>query len=280
MDLTRPWARAAAGACALTFLFAACGDDDEPSAETVEDAEQTTEAAGDDETTTTEADEETTTTATDEGSTTTEAEDPDDAGDGSGDGTEGDPDAVALAESINLTLADFDEGWEEEPAEDDDGGPNLDDCWVDTDIEAATVGEAETGTFSYEPSAEQIQIVSMQTVVVESEETAAALVEELRGDTFVGCAQDLMLESYGEGAEVSLAERPDDPPFTEESTGLVGDIVLPADGEGYAGVMDLHVLRTADVLSLTITLDIGIGIEGLLGQMYGTIAERHATEVG
>lgn len=278
MDLTRHAVRSLAAACALTVLVAACSDDVEPTAETVEDGDQ---AADDTSTTETEDGGETTTTAAEDETTTTAAEDPDEPGAGSGDGTEGDPDAVALAQRINLTLDDFDEGWEESPAEDDDGGPTIDDCFTETDVEAATVGEAETGSFSYEPNDDQVQLVTMQTVVLESEDTASAIVAELGGDAFVTCAEQLFVDSYGEGSEVTLSERPDDPPFTEESTGLVGDITLAQGDDSYSGVMDLHVLRTAEVISLVATLDIGdVGIEPLLGQVYGTIAERHATEVG
>lgn len=284
MDLTRTAVRALAGACALTLLLAACGGDDDDTADVVgDDTEQTTEAA-DETTTSTEAPDETTTTAADDdGTTTTEADDPADPDDpdDAGGGTEGDPDAVALAQSINLTLDDFDEGWTETPPDDDDGGQNIDQCF-ETDIEAVTVGEAETGSFAYEPDEESLQITTMQTVVLDSPETAEAIVAEFRGDAFAACAADVMRSGFGEGAAVDVSVVPDEPTWTEESTGLVGDITVP-DGEGapLAGVVDLHVLRTDRVVSFTATIDVGVdGIEGLLGQIYGTIAERHATEVG
>lgn len=265
-----------AGLCALTLVLAGCGDDGD-SADTVE--ETTTTAA--DETTTT-ADESTTTEAGDPADeTTTTAEEPDDSGEGSGDGTEGDPDAVALAQAINLTIADFDDTWTESPAEDDDGGPSIDDCFVETDIEAATVGEAETGTFSYEPGPDAVQLVTMQTVVLDSPETAQAIVAELQGDAFATCAGDGLASGFGEGAEVSLTVRPDDPAWTEESVGLVGDVAIPNGDAVAQGAMDLHVLRTGEVVSFTASIDVGVGgLEALLGQIYATVAERHAAEVG
>jgi hypothetical protein len=279
MDLTRTGVRALAGACALTLLLAACGGDDD-SAETVDEPTEQTSAA--DETTTTEAaEDDTTTTAADE--TTTTAEEPDDSGDGSGDGTEGDADAVALAQRINLTIDDFAEGWTETPPEEDDGGANLDDCFVETDIEAATVGEAETGTFAVESEdGETGQLVTMQTVILDSADTAGALLAEAGGDAFITCAQGIFVEGFGEGTSVALSVLPDDPPYTEESFGLAGDIVLPtASGGMVNGVMDLHLFRTGEVVSFTATLDLGdLGIEATLGELYPVVADRHATEVG
>ncbi len=278
MDLTRTGVRALAGACALTLLLAACGGDDD-SAETVDEpTEQTT--AADEATTTEAAGDDTTTTAADE--TTTTAEEPDDSGDDSGDGTEGDPDAVALAERINLTLDDFAEGWTQTPPADDDGGANLDDCFVETDIEAATVGEAETGTFTLDVTDQTGQLVTMQTVVLDSADTAAALLAEAGGEAFITCAQDLFTEGFGEGATAALAVLPDDPPYTEESFGLAGDLTVPtAAGDAVNGVMDLHLFRTGEVVSFTATLDLGdIGIEATLGELYPVVADRHATELG
>jgi hypothetical protein len=267
-------ARALASVCALTLVLAACGDDDGDTADTVE--ETTTTAA--DESTTTAADEpeDETTTAPEEETSTTVAGD-------SGDGTEGDPDAVALAQRINLTIEDFDDTWTETPAEEDDGGANLDDCFVETDIEASTVGEAETGTFTFDaPDGQSGQLVTMQTVVTDSADTAAALLAEAGSDAFITCAQDTFVGGFGEGAAVALAVRPDDDPWTEESFGLVGDITLPTQDGGTAdGVMDLHLFRTGEVISFTATLDIGlIGIESTLGELYPVVAERHAAEVG
>ena len=282
MDLTRTGVRALAGACALTLLLVACGGDDDDSAETVDEpTEQTSEAA--DEPTTEAAGDETTTTVAEDEQTTTTVEEPDDSGDGSGDGTEGDPDAVALAQRINLTIDDFADGWTETPAEDDDGGPNVDDCFVETDIEAATVGEAETGTFSVEGAdGEARQLVTMQTVVLDSADTAGAVLAEAGGDAFITCVQDLFVGGFGEGASVALSVRPDDPPYTEESFGLAGDIVLPTgSGVPVNGVMDMHLFRTGEVVSLTATLDLGdLGIEATLGELYPVVADRHATELG
>lgn len=273
MDLTRTRVRALAGACALTLLFAACGGDDDGSAETVEPTEETTEADAtttepvEDETTTEPAEDETTTTTTEAGG----EEEP-----------EGDPDAVALAERINLTIDDFADGWTETPASEDDDDSSLDDCFVETDIASVTVGEAESGTFSLEAGERSGQLVTMQTVVTDSAESAEALLAEAGAEAFITCAQDLFVAGFGEGASSSLAVRPDDPPYTEESFGLAGDLVLPApDGSQTFGAMDLHLFRTGEVVTFTATLDLGdVGLEATLGELYPVIAERHATELG
>lgn len=279
MDLTRTVARALAGACALTLLVTACGGDTDDSADVVDTP--TTEAA-DQTTESTEAPDETTTTVVDDGATTTEADPPDDGPDGgSGDGTEGDPDAVALAQRINLTIDDFDDGWTESPAEDDDSGRTIDECFLGTDLEGDQVGEAETGSFAYEPDAASAQIVTMQTVVLDSPETAGAVFDEFTGEAFVGCAADVMGSSFGDGGAVDVSLRIDDPAWTEDSAGLVGDVTIPnGDGAAFTGAVDLHILRTAEVVSFTATIDVGVdAIEGLLGQILATVADRHATEV-
>jgi hypothetical protein len=269
MDLTRTGVRALAGACALTLLFAACGGDDD-SAGTEDETEQT---AADEPTTTEAAGDETTTTAYTGETTTTTAEEPD---------SEGDPDAVALAERINLTIDDFADGWTETPANTDDGS-DLDDCFVDNDIEASTVGQAETGTFSIEGSEGQTgQLVTMQTVVLDSADTAVAVLAEGRGEAFITCTEELFTGGFGEGASATLAVLPDDLPYTEESFGVAGDIaVTTAAGEAVNGAIDLHLFRTGEVVSFTATLDLGdIGIEATLGELYPVVADRFATEVG
>jgi hypothetical protein len=268
MNVPRVGTRVLAAACALSLLVAACGDD------------------GDDET----ADETTETTAAADESTTTAAEEPDEStttsdpvsGDDSGDGTEGDPDAVALAERINLTIDDFAEGWTEQPAEDDDGGANIDDCFVETDIESVTVGEAETGTFSVEVDETSGQLVTMQTVVLDTADTASALVGEVGGDAFGPCVEDVMMQSFGDGATATVAFQADAPPLTEESVGIVGSVSVPGeDGTTVDGLVDLHVFRTGGVISFTATIDIGdTAFEGTLTELYTVIAQRHATEVG
>ncbi|QYG94845.1 hypothetical protein HC251_22055 [Iamia sp. SCSIO 61187] len=268
MNVPRVGTRVLAAACALSLLVTACGDDGDDDA-----AEETTE-----------------TTAAADGSTTAAADEPEEStttsdpvsGDGSGDGTEGDPEAVALAERINLTIDDFAEGWTEQPAEDDDGGANIDDCFVETAIESVTVGEAETGTFSVDVDATSGQVISMQTVVVDSAETASALLDEVAGDAFGPCVEDVMTESFGDGATATVGFQADDPSLTEESVGLVGSVSVPGDdGATVDGLVDLHVFRTGEVISFTATLDIGdTAFEETLTELYTVIADRHATEVG
>jgi hypothetical protein len=274
MDLTRPWARTAAAACALTLLFAACGDDDDSSGD--EDTEQTTEAA-DDTTESTEAEEESTTTAAEEETTTTESE-------GGGE-TDGDPEAVATAEAINLKIEDFAEGWVEEESDDDDGTDDgFDECFTTLDIEESRLGEAETPGFTFEtPDGQGAQAVSMQTVVFDSPETATAALAEMATPEFATCTQDALGEDF-EGT-ATLEPVVDDPPLAEESAGLAGtvDVVLE-DGSSQQGRVDLHGIRTAEVVSFTFTLDIGAtpatGFEQTLAELYTVISDRQAAEVG
>jgi len=275
MDLNRTWVRVLAGACALTFLAAACGDDDD-SADTIDDTEETTESteATDDSTESTEA-EETTESEPEEETTTSEAE---------GEG-EGDPEAVAVAEAINLTLGDFADGWVEEPSDDDEQS-DIDECFATVDIEATTLGEAETPSFSAEtPDGQGGQAVSMQTIVFDTPDTATTVLSEVATEEFATCAQDLLAEGSAEGTTVELVPTIDDPPLAEESVGLAGAVGLPGeDGTTQPAQVDLHAIRTGPVVSFTFTLDIGAtpesGFQQTLAELYTVIAGRQAAEVG
>ncbi|HMJ76171.1 MAG TPA: hypothetical protein VK507_09365 [Iamia sp.] len=273
MDLNRSWVRVLAGACALTFLVAACGDDDD-SADTSDDTEETTASteAPDDSTESTEADE-TTASEPEEETTTSEADD------------EGDPEAVAVAEAINLTIGDFAEGWvEQEPA--DEGDDDIDQCFTTVDIEASTLGEAETPSFSAEtPDGQGGQAVSMQTVVFDTPDTATAVLSDVATEEFAACAQGILAEDSAEGTAVALAPTIDDPPLAEESVGVAGAIEIPGpDGTVQPAEVDLHAIRTGSVVSFTFTLDIGetpeSGFQQTLAELYTVIAARQAAEVG
>ena len=270
MPLPRTATRALAGVCALTLLLAACGGDDDEGSGT-DDTEQTTastEAEGS--TDSTEA-EESTASEPEEETTTSEAE--------------GDPEAVATAEAINLQIEDFAEGWVEEEAS-DDGEGNIDECFTTVDVAATTVGEADSPTFSAEtPDGQGAQVVQMQTVVFDSPETASALLAEVAMPEFASCVQSTLAEDSVEGTEAALAPTVDDPPLAEESVGLAGAVQIPdQDGAVQEGRLDLHAIRTAEVASFTMTLDVGAtpatGFEQTLAELYTVIADRQAAEVG
>ncbi len=269
MTLPRTATRALAGVCALTLLFAACGGDDDEGSDT-DDTEETTASTEAADESTEPASDETTASEPEEESTTSEGE--------------GDPEAVAVAEAVNLTIGDFADGWvEEEPA--DDGSDDLDECFATVDIEATTVGEAETPTFSAAtPDGQGGQVASMQTVVFDSPDTATAVLSEVSSPEFATCAQELMTQS-AEGTEAALSPVVDDPPLGEESVGIAGAARLPAsDGSTQDARIDLHAIRTAQVVSFTVTFDVGTtpapAFEQTLAELYTLIAGRQAAEVG
>lgn len=273
MTRTPTLRRALAAACALTLLLAACGGDDDD-ADGDEGTEETTESTAE-------------TTPEPEGSTTTgEADDPDDDDQGEDGGdTEGDPEAVATAEAINLTIDDFAPGWTEEAGDDTAGEDDFDECFTTNDIEALTVGEAETPTFTGEtPDGQGAQVVAMQTVVFDSPESASAVIAELATAEFATCTQDGFVEDT-EGAQAALEPLVDEQPIGEESAGVAGAVQVPgADGSTQQGRVDLHAIRTAEVVSFTLTLDLGTtpdtGFEQTLTELYTLIAQRQAAEVG
>ncbi|HEV7720964.1 MAG TPA: hypothetical protein VGO60_06755, partial [Iamia sp.] len=194
MDLNRTWVRVLAGVCALTFVVAACGGDDDE-ADTSDDTEETT--------ATTETTADTTESTEAEETTASEPEEETTASEAGEAGEEGDPEAVAVAEAINLTIDDFAEGWVEEEHSDDDGDDDIDQCFTTADIEATTLGEVETGSFSAEtPDGQGGQAVSMQTVVFDTPDTATAVLAEVATDEFAACAQGLLAEDSAEGTTV------------------------------------------------------------------------------
>lgn len=265
----RTLTRSFAGGLALALLFTACSDDGDDE--------------GSDDTTTTEA-QESTTTAAEEPTTTAADDDEDDTStteaDDSGDEGEGDPDAIALAESINLTIDDFAPGWEAEPSE-DDGPGSFNDCFVENPIRELSTGRAESPTFSIDASPESGQLVTMQTVVFDSPETAETITAEAQGDAFATCTTDGLVGNLGDGAEGQLELVVDDPQVTDESFGLAGAVSIPSDAGSSQGLIDVHVFRTQNVISFVATVDIGETgeFESTLTGLYATIADRHAANV-
>lgn len=269
--MPRALTRTIAGACALTLLFAACSDDGGDD----ESTDATTTTAADEATTTTAADESTTTAADEEEPTTTEAEAPTDGGE------EGDPDAIALAESINLTIDDFAGGWEAQPAGDDDETGSFNDCFVETPIRDVALGRAKTPTFTIDATEDSGQLVTMQTVVLDSPETAEAVTAEAQGEAFVQCTTDGLVGNLGDGATGQLEVVADDPPVAEESFGLAGAVVIPSEAGSSQGLIDVHLFRTRNVVSFVATIDIGETgeFESTIGSLYQAVADRHAANV-
>lgn len=274
MSLSRSGRRALAGACALVLLVAACGEDDD-SADTTDDTEQTTESteAADETTESTAAEDETTASEPEDETTTSEAE-------------EGDPEAVAVAEAINITLGDLAEGWVEEESDEPEEEDEFNQCFTTVDIEATTVGEAETPGFSVEtPDGQGGQAISMQTIVFDSPETATSVLAEVATPEFAACTQETFTSEAVEGTTAALTPVVDDPPVAEESVGLAGVVEIPAeDGSTQQGSVDLHAIRTGAVASFTFTLDIGetpdTAFQQTLAELYSLIADRQAAEAG
>jgi hypothetical protein len=267
MHLTRTRTRLAVAVCAAGLLVAACGGDDD-SADTVDEPSEETTAS----------------TAAPEGDTSTSEAEPTTASTEAAPAGRPEDEAEAIIEAINLSIDDFAEGWvADEDAGDDQEGDELDSCF-EIDVESVTVADDETPQFSVETPDGRGQLVNMQTVVFDSAETAEAVVAETATNQFTGCAADLFLASLNQGGgevTVDLSPAADEPPLTEESVGIVGAISgTLADGSTVDGLVDLHVFRTADVVSFTLVVDLGdVAFEDTLTGIYQEIATRHAANV-
>lgn len=265
MTFSRSARRAVAAAFALTLVVAACGgDDDSP-----DDAKETT--------TSTTAPEKSTTTGDDEPTTSTEEEGPEEEG----------PDAeeaLALAESINLTIDDFAAGWEEEPASDDDD--ELDDCFQDVDIDAVEVAQADSPTFSISSEGgDQGQIVQTTTIVVDEEASAEEIVAEIGTNQFAGCAEDALISAAEEGGgnieSSGIDPVEDQGGLGDESVGLAGSIVIvSADGSEAEGQLAYYFIRTENVVTGVSILDIGdVAFQDTLADLLAEVASRQAANV-
>ncbi len=262
MTLHRSVRRALAAAFALTLLVAACGgDDDSP-----DDASETTAAPA-------ASDESTTTTGDDE--EPTDSSEPDEEG-------SDDAEAQALAESMNLTLDDFEnlgEGWEEEAAEDDDDEMN--ECFQDVDIDAVERAEADSPDFSFTQD-EQAQFVQSTTLVVDEEASGEAVIAEIGTNQFAGCAEDaLIAAAKKDGVTIEsggFEPIEDEAGRGDEGVALAGDIVIVGpDGSESQGQLAYYFIRTGTVVTGVSILDIGgLGLQETLTELLDVVVERQA----
>lgn len=261
MTLPRRGRKAVAAAFALTLLVAACGGDDSAD----DPPESSTTTAPQDESTTTDGEEPTE-------STEPEEEGPDEA------------EALALAESINLTIDDFADGWEAEPADEDDDEDGTKECFRDVDVDAVEVAQADSPTFSISAGAAQGQVVQTSTIVVDEEASAEEMIAEIGTNQFAGCAEDALIasveENGGEITDSGIEVVEDEGGLGDEAIGLAGAISFEANGNQADGQLALYFIRTENVITGVQILDIGdVAFEDTLADLLAAVAERQADNV-
>jgi hypothetical protein len=263
MTLHRSARRAIAAAFALTLVVAACGGDDDSS----DDPPETT------------AD----TTAPDKSTTTTGDEEPTDSSEPEEEGPDAE-EAQALAESINLTLDDFADGWQESAAEEDDD--ELSECFQDVDIDEVEVAQADSPSFSFtHEDGERAQFVQSTTIVVDEAASGEAVIAEIGTDQFAGCAEDALIAAVEEdGGTIEsggLEPIEDQAGRGDEGVALAGDIVIVgADGSEAQGQLAYYFIRTGNVVTGVSILDIGdLAFQETLTELLDVVVERQAANV-
>lgn len=145
-----------------------------------------------DDTTTTAADEATTTTT--DSTETTEAPD------------EGDADAQARAESIDLSVSDFPDGWEASPNEDDGEPGALEQCDDATADDSDELAQYQTDDFTLGDLSSGGTLVSFDTKVFVDEEAATAALEPITDEDVLACLSAQVEDAFGLTGEMT----PDD----------------------------------------------------------------------
>lgn len=223
--------RTLAGVVAVAFalLISACG------------ASGGNDADKDEKTTTTAAEKETTTT---EAPTTTAPDDEDDDEDG------GDAEAQARADSVDLTVEDFGEGWELIPAEEDEGPSGIEQCdetsAADEALATHTSGDFSIGDFNTDDGVQ----VRIKTKVFPDEDTASAALDVFADDVVIACVDDLFKAQFTGAGTIEGDMTPQDYGDTtaDEAVAVAGEYtVTTPDGTEVPLVVAVAVLRTGDV---------------------------------
>lgn len=189
-----------------------------------------------DDTTTTEA-AETTTTAADT-TETTEA------------GGEVDADAQARAESIDITLSDFPDGWESAPAEDSGDDGVLGQCDPATADDSDELAEYRTDQFTLGDLDTGGTLVGFDTKVFTDDEAAIAAVAPLSDPEVLSCVGDGIAETFNAEGEFT-ADDVGDAFDVDETVAASGTYtVAGTDGEETQLNVGYLVMRTGDLATL------------------------------
>jgi len=209
-----------------------------------DDAKDTTTTAADD----------TTTTAGDDEVTTTEADDG------------GDADAQARAETVDLTVSDFPDGWEASEADDSESGA-LNDCsdtFSDDSNELAVfrddnfdLGDLDAGDGSR---------MSVETKVFESEDAASAEIAPFADPDVLACIDEGLKSQFGGvsgDVQIDGEFTADDYPATtaDEAIAASAQYAITADGTSTNLIVAVLLLRTGDLASQVLIFSVGDGLE-------------------
>ena len=182
--------------------------------------------------------------------------------------TEAETDAgQARAESIDLTVSDFPDGFTATPASDEEGPSGVDQCTEEASDDDVT-GEYATDDFtSGDLDAGDGVQVSVKTKVFTDEAAAEAALEPFSDPDVISCLNDLFkqqFESNGSTVDGSIAIE-DYGDTTADQAGLVGGrlTVTTPDGQEVPVTVAVVTLRTGDVATALMATGVGPSIDSV-----------------
>jgi hypothetical protein len=178
-----------------------------------------------------------------------------------------DDDAQARAESIDLSVSDFPDGFTATPASDEEGPSGIDQCTDEASDDDVT-GEYATDDFTAGDldAGDGVQ-VSVKTKVFTDEAAAEAALEPFSDPDVVSCLDDLFkqqFESNGSTVDGSIAIE-DYGDTTADQAGLVGGrlTVTTSDGQEVPLTVAVVTLRTGDVATALMATGVGPSIDSV-----------------
>lgn len=196
-----------------------------------------------------------------------------------------DAEALALAQSINVTIDDFAENWTSEPSEEGEG--EMSKCFSDVDVDDVKLASADSDDFSIaSEDGAQTQMVRMSTIVVDDDADATAIIDEVGSEAFATCISTYLTDALAEsGADVTVSEltaTADGTDLADGSAGVTGTLAVTGpDGSELSGELGFHFVRTANVVSAVMLLDIGTPyFQDTMDGLLQTVADRQAAEIG
>jgi hypothetical protein len=220
-------------------------------------------------------------------------------GNGNGDETASgraiEPEAQQRAESINLTLADFPDGWRASaPEQGDSGREELNRCLGVDYSELTIIGEDESQDFATGDSTEASSDVTVFKDEQQAEDAMRQFSEGMGGSGAEDCFQNLVEEAVKEGGsetdrfklgEVDVGELSFTPPDVEE--GKAWQVVVPVEitegaGKGFEPnvYVEAVVLREGDAITFLATEDVLTEFDReLRDELAQTLASRMSESV-
>jgi len=174
--------------------------------------------------------------------------------------------AQARADSVDLTVDDFPEGWTSAPASDEDEDSPLDQCDPTFSSDEGKVAKHSTDDFTIGSlDAGDGTQMSAQTVVFDDADTAAAAVAVFDDPDVVSCIDEALTSSLRESTGLTIEGKLEDDDLkvdTDEAAGVSGTYVLTAeDGTTTNATVAVLAMSTGDVGTMVTILSLGDSLD-------------------